>query len=1446
MPSRLEPPRTSTTRKTLQPSPRTIRTTLLTITALLAALLIPFTSHTATAAGANLALGKPASASTANGQYVATNLADANQTSYWESANGAFPQWAQVDLGSSPSISQVVLKLPASWGARTETLSIQGSTDGSTFSTIVASAGYSFDPSAGNTVPITFGATTTRYVRVAITANTGWNAAQLSELEVYGTTASTTNLALGRSMSASGVNQNYAAANANDGDQTTYWESTNNAFPQWLQVDLGASVAVNQVVLKLPTSGWGARTQTIAVRGSTNGSTFSDIVASAGYTFDPITANTVTITFSATTTRYLRLTITANSAWPAGQISEFEVYGPSTGDTTPPTAPTNLAYTQNAGGAVTLTWTAATDDVGVTAYDVYANNALLTSVPGSALTYTDNPAATDSVTYFVRARDAAGNQSPNSNSVTRTGGTRTPPTAPSNLAYTQPQSGQVRLTWSASSDTVGVTGYNVYRNSTKIASVGGSTLTYTDSVADTQTVSYYVTAINNASLESAPSNTVTRTGSGGTGTNLALNKPIDGTADTYVYAPANADDGDVTTYFEGSSYPSQLTVHLGADADITSVVVKLNPASAWSARTQTIEVLGREQSATGFTSVSAAKSYSFDPNGNANTVTIPVSARAADVELSITGNSGAPGGQCAEFQVFGTPAPNPDLTPTASSWTPSAPVESDSITADATIENAGTASSLATDVGFYLGTTKVGSTTVGALAPGASANVSAPIGTQPAGTYRLTTKVDESKKNFEQQPNQAYTDPTNLVVSPVQSADLVGTVSWTPSTPGAGNSVAFTVTVKNQGTIATTGGPHGMTLTLLDSNASTVATLTGSVSGTMAAGATAPPVTLGTWTAVNGKYTAHLVLATDPNELPVKQPHLTSDTPLFVGQGANMPYDSYKSTDGQIGGGATIVGPNRTIGDIAGEATQRKAVTLNSTGAYVQWASREQTNTFVLRYSIPDASGGGGTNATLDLYANGQLVQPLNLTSHFAWLYGSETGPGDSPAAGSPRHIYDESSFVLPSSYPAGTVFRLQKDSGNTSQYAIDFMNLEQASQNPNPDPAHLLVPAGFTQQDVQNALDNVRMDTTGTYTGVYLPAGQYAVSSRLTIYNKPVKVVGAGVWYTRFVAPQSMTDTDTGWDLQSGASGSSFSGFAWFGNYTTRQDGPGHTWDLRNQSNITIDDVWIEHNVVGVWGASNVQSSTFTNMRIRDTMADGINLTNGSQGDLISNDEARTTGDDSFALFAAQDQNAGGKLANDTIQNVTSIAPWRAAGVAIYGGGGNTIQNFTVSDTLCYPGLTISSLNFGFPFEGFESTPQTTIRNFSLARDGGHFWGSQAFGALWAFSATQPFQGIRVNDATITDPTYTGIMFQTDYVNGAAANPFTDTVFTNTTITGAHANNDAYGTGKSGFGIWANPLPEANQGPAVGSVTFTHLTESNNDVDIENTTSTFHITVNP
>ena len=129
------------------------------------------------------------------------------------------------------------------------------------------------------------------------------------------------NLALGRPVSVSSTNPGYAAANAVDGNVSTYWESVNNVFPQWIQVDLGAAVPVSRLVLQLPPS-WPTRTQTLSVLGSVDGSSFTVLSASASRLFAP----SASISFPSSPARFIRLNITANTGWPAGQLSGFEVY----------------------------------------------------------------------------------------------------------------------------------------------------------------------------------------------------------------------------------------------------------------------------------------------------------------------------------------------------------------------------------------------------------------------------------------------------------------------------------------------------------------------------------------------------------------------------------------------------------------------------------------------------------------------------------------------------------------------------------------------------------------------------------------------------------------------------------------------------------------------------------------------------------------------------------------------------------------------------------------------------------------------------------------------------------------------------------------------------------------------------------------------------------------
>ncbi|GIF25635.1 hypothetical protein BJ973_003913 [Actinoplanes tereljensis] len=270
----------------------------------------------------DLAGGRTATASSANGPYPASNAVDSSTATYWESS-GALPQWFQVDLGAAYPVNRLVLRLPSGWERRTQTISVQ---DGTTLATLAGAVGLVFDPSASNAVTVTLPGTPVRNLRLAFAANTGWPAAQLAQLQAYAeSTPPVTDQARAKSTTASGYVQSYAPGNVVDGDPASYWESTNNAFPQWVQVDLGATVTVGRLVLRIPPS-WGARTQTLAITASTNGSTFTTLAAAATRTFDPGSGNAAVISVTPTQTRYVRVTVTANTAWPAAQLSTLEFY----------------------------------------------------------------------------------------------------------------------------------------------------------------------------------------------------------------------------------------------------------------------------------------------------------------------------------------------------------------------------------------------------------------------------------------------------------------------------------------------------------------------------------------------------------------------------------------------------------------------------------------------------------------------------------------------------------------------------------------------------------------------------------------------------------------------------------------------------------------------------------------------------------------------------------------------------------------------------------------------------------------------------------------------------------------------------------------------------------------------------------------------------------------
>ena len=139
------------------------------------------------AGGPNLALGKATSASGHNDVYVQSNVNDGNQATYWQAANATGV--LTLKLAKAAPVDRIVLDLPQGWGDRHQTIQVDSSTDGTTWTTLVPSAAYLFSASnaAGNNVvsiPVPSDPTV-NYIRLDISNNDVQGAPQLAEFEVY-------------------------------------------------------------------------------------------------------------------------------------------------------------------------------------------------------------------------------------------------------------------------------------------------------------------------------------------------------------------------------------------------------------------------------------------------------------------------------------------------------------------------------------------------------------------------------------------------------------------------------------------------------------------------------------------------------------------------------------------------------------------------------------------------------------------------------------------------------------------------------------------------------------------------------------------------------------------------------------------------------------------------------------------------------------------------------------------------------------------------------------------------------------------------------------------------------------------------------------------------------------------------------------------------------------
>ncbi|WP_068605463.1 NPCBM/NEW2 domain-containing protein [Paenibacillus swuensis] len=153
---------------------------------------------------------------------------------------------------------------------------------------------------------------------------------------------------------------------------------------------------------------------------------------------------------------------------------------PTRPDMQKPTPPTNLTSPSLTDETVTLTWSPATDNIGVVAYDVYKDGTLAgSSAPGETLFTITGLSPTTNYAITLRARDAAGNVSDASSalSITTELPDSTAPTTPTGLSVGSVTGTSASLTWTASTDNKGVTSYVIYRNGSQIGVTSGASST---------------------------------------------------------------------------------------------------------------------------------------------------------------------------------------------------------------------------------------------------------------------------------------------------------------------------------------------------------------------------------------------------------------------------------------------------------------------------------------------------------------------------------------------------------------------------------------------------------------------------------------------------------------------------------------------------------------------------------------------------------------------------------------------------------------------------------------------------------------------------------------------------------------------------------------------------------------------------------------------------------
>lgn len=500
---------------------------------------------------------------------------------------------------------------------------------------------------------------------------------------------------------------------------------------------------------------------------------------------------------------------------------------------------------------------------------------------------------------------------------------------------------------------------------------------------------------------------------------------------------------------------------------------------------------------------------------------------------------------------------------------------------------------------------------------------------------------------------------------------------------------------------------------------------------------------------------AALALVADaptPATVAAQPPALQADA------GAPLPFVEYEAENGVTNG--ELIGPDRTFGMLAAEASGRRAVRLNRPGDFVEFVLARPADAVVLRYALPDSADGRGLDGEITIQADGERLGALALTSRYGWFYGRYPF-SNRPADGRGHHGFDDARLKLPRLLPAGTHVRFVVEHADAAAWRVlDLADFERVGE-PLPRPKNALSVLAFGadptgRRDASDAVERALARGRKTHRPVWLDPGTYRVTRHLIVDH--VTLAGAGPWYSVLSGPGVGV---YGRDAKDGGSEAvTLRDFAIFGQVTDRQDHVQVNGVGGAMSRSEIANLWIQHTKVGLWFDGPMSQIAVRNLRLLDLTADGLNFHRGVTDAVVEDSFVRGSGDDGLASWSHRIENA-----RITFRHNTVVAPVLANGIAAYGGRDITIADNLVADTLTEGG----GLHLGARFDATPFAGRIAVTGNQVLRSGA--WDERwktGVGALWLYALDRPIGAdIRVEDNRLADSSFEALQLMGKPIEG-------------------------------------------------------------------------------